>query len=74
MIKDINNVPLLGNEIGPLEVGEDLTVICEVAGGMQRSILMDEKEAKLDEISQVHYINFRISGTICHLVERRKHI
>jgi len=40
VIKDANNVPLLGNEIGPLEVGEDLTVICEVAGGMQRSIML----------------------------------
>ena len=34
VIKDINNIQLSGNEIGPLEVGEDLTVICEVAGGM----------------------------------------
>ena len=33
VIKDINNIQLSGNEIGPLEVGEDLTVICEVAGG-----------------------------------------
>ena len=34
VIKSVNNIQLSGNEIGPLEVGEDLTVICEVAGGL----------------------------------------
>lgn len=33
VIKNINNVPLSGNEVGPLEVGAGLTVICEVTGG-----------------------------------------
>merc|ERR1719336_3314085 len=33
VIRNVNNAPLQAAEVGPLEVGDDLVVICEVSGG-----------------------------------------
>ena len=46
MIKDFNNNQITGNEIGPLEVGEDLMVICEVAGGTTDRVILIEVETR----------------------------
>jgi len=51
VIRNINNAPLHGNEVGPLEVGDDLTVTCEVRGGSPRPSLTWWREGSIYDSS-----------------------
>jgi len=63
VIRNINNAPLHGNEVGPLEVGDDLTVICEVRGGSPRPSVTWWREGSIyDSSFEVTDYNTKITG------------
>lgn len=65
VIRNLNNVPLHGAEVGPLEVGDDLVVICEVTGGSPSPSVTWWKEGSIYDSSY----EVTVYGTVVNTME-----